>query len=64
MDKYNKSVLDNYNIVSVYMPADMTYHFKPLDLTVNGQAKPFLKEKFGKNLMVELKSIKSKLNFN
>ena len=38
MDKY-KSVSDKYNIVSVYTPANMTNHFQPLDLAVNGVAK-------------------------
>lgn len=45
-DKY-KSVLDKYNIVPVYVPANIINHFKPLGLTVNGVVKTFLKEKFG-----------------
>lgn len=42
-EKY-ESVLDNFNIVSVYVPANMTSYFQSLDLTVNGVAKTFLKE--------------------
>ena len=34
-----KSVSDEYNIVSVYVPANMNNHFLPLHLTVNGVAK-------------------------
>ena len=30
----------------VHVPSNMTHHFQPLDLNVNGQAKEFLKNKF------------------
>ena len=44
-DKY-KSVLALYDIVPVYVPANLTRYFQPLDLTLNGIAKTFLKDKF------------------
>ena len=31
------------NIECVYVPANMTHFFQPLDLTVNGSAKQFMK---------------------
>jgi len=34
------------NIVVVFIPANMTHFFQPLDLTVNGGARRFMKEKF------------------
>ena len=34
------------NIVVVSVPANMTHFFQPLDLTVNGEAKRFMKDKF------------------
>ena len=45
MDKY-QSVLDNFSIVSVYVPANMTNHFQPLDLKVNDVEKTFIKQIF------------------
>ena len=42
-------VLDLYkesNIVVVLVPANMTNHLQPLDLTVNGYVKRFMREKF------------------
>ena len=36
----------SYDSVIFYVPANMTNHFQPPDLTVNGPAKEFLKEKF------------------
>ena len=36
-----------YDIIAVYVPANMTRYFQPLDLTINGVAKTFLKDKFG-----------------
>ena len=36
-----------HNIITVYVPANMTKYFQPLDLTVNGVSKTFLKQKFG-----------------
>ena len=35
-----------YDIIAVYVPANMTKYFQPLDLTINGVAKTFLKDKF------------------
>ena len=35
------------NIITVYVPANMMKYFQPLDLTVNGVSKTFLKQKFG-----------------
>ena len=34
------------NIVVVSVPANMTHFFQPLDLTVNGEAKRFMQDKF------------------
>ena len=45
MGKY-QSVLDNFSIVSVYVPANMTNHFQPLDLKVNDVEKTFIKQIF------------------
>lgn len=39
-------VLDKNNICVVNVPANMTHLYQPLDLTVNGYAKKFLKNKF------------------
>ena len=40
------SKLASLNIEVVCFPANTTHFFQPLDLTVNGQAKKFCKEKF------------------
>ena len=45
-EKY-RSVLELYDIIAVYVPANMKRYFQPLDLTVNGVAKTFLKERCG-----------------
>ena len=34
------------NILIINVPANMTKHYQPLDLTVNGYAKRFFKSKF------------------
>ena len=34
------------NIAVVSVPTNMTHLFQPLDLTINGKAKRFMKEKF------------------
>ena len=39
-------VITKNNIVVVNVPANMTKFYQPLDLTVNGHAKRFLKSKF------------------
>ena len=39
-------VLDSLNIKVVKVPANMTHFFQPLDLTVNGSAKNFMRKKF------------------
>ena len=38
--------LASMNITIVSVPADMTHFFQPLDLSVNGVAKRFMKDKF------------------
>ena len=35
--------IEDNNFISVFVPANLTHHFQPLDLTVNGPAKKFLK---------------------
>ena len=40
------SKLASLNIVVVSVPANTTHFFQPLDLTVNGEAKRFMKDKF------------------
>ena len=40
------SKLASLNIVVVSVPINMTHFFQPLDLTVNGEAKGFMKDKF------------------
>ena len=45
-DRY-RALLEMHDIVAVYVPANMTKYFQPLDLTINGVAKTFLKDKFG-----------------
>ena len=37
-----------HDLIVVYVPANMTKYFQPLDLTVNGISKTFLKDKFAK----------------
>ena len=41
-----KDVILANNCVYVFVPKNLTNHFQPLDLNVNGQAKPFLEGKF------------------
>ena len=41
-----QKVLSSLNIEVVSVPANMTHFFQPLDLTVNGPAKKFCKDKF------------------
>ena len=41
-----KHVILANNCVYVFVPKNLTNHFQPLDLNVNGQAKQFLKRKF------------------
>ena len=45
MERVQHLIADN-NCVCVFIPANMTNYFQPLDLTVNGPAKQFLKGKF------------------
>ena len=40
------SKLASLNIEVVSVPANMTHFFQPLDLTVNGEAKRFMKDQF------------------
>ena len=44
-DRITKFIEEN-DCVIVHVPSNMTEHFKPLDLNVNGHAKEFLKTKF------------------
>ena len=53
-EKY-ESVLDNFNIVSVYVPANMTNHFQALDLKVNDVEKTFIKQIFRNWYDIEIK---------
>ena len=39
-------ILDSLDIKVVKVPANMTHFFQPLDLTVNGSAKNFMRKKF------------------
>ena len=39
-------ILDSLNIKVVKVPANMAHFFHPLDLTVNGSAKTFMRKKF------------------
>ena len=39
-------ILDSLNIKVVKVPANMTHFFQPLDLTVNGSAKNFMRKEF------------------
>ena len=39
-------ILDSLNIKVVKVPANMTHFFQPLDLTVNGSAKHFMRKRF------------------
>lgn len=41
-----EELLDANNCVYVLVPANMTHHFQPLDITINGMAKKFLNAKF------------------
>ena len=41
-----KALVEENHYVVVYVPKDMADQFQALDLTVNGPAKAFLKEKF------------------
>lgn len=43
------------NIAIVLVPAHMTYFFQPLDFTVNGEAKRFVKDKFTTWYLEEVK---------
>ena len=68
--KTDKLSFRKYNIVSVYVPANMTNHFQRLDLTVNGVAKTFLKVKFRNwyanevtKQLAELKSNQLKISY-
>ena len=41
-----KQMLTSLHIELVIVPANMTHFFQPLDLTVNGAAKHFMKKQF------------------
>ena len=40
------SLLHDNNVLLVRVPSDMTHLFQPLDLTVNGHCKAYMKSKF------------------
>ena len=40
-------MIEENDCVKVFVPANLTHEFQPLDLTVNGVAKEFLNKKFG-----------------
>lgn len=46
MTEVVKQKLSSYNIELVAVPANMTHFFQPLDLTVNGSTKKYMKKKF------------------
>ena len=39
-------LIDENHCVTVFVPANLTHVFQPLDLAINGAAKLFLKSKF------------------
>ena len=41
-----KQKLSSHNIELIAMPANMTHFFQPLDLTVNGSAKNYMRKQF------------------
>ena len=58
------SKLSSLNIEVISVPANMTHFFQPLDLTVNGQAKKFCKNKFATWYSAEVqKQVDSGINF-
>ena len=46
LDDHVAQILDSLNIKVVKVPANMTHFFQPLDLTVNGSTKNFMRKKF------------------
>ena len=58
------SKLSSLNIEVISVPANMTHFFQPLDLTANGQAKKFCKNKFATWYSAEVqKQVDSGINF-
>ena len=53
-------LIEDNNCIGVFVPANLTHYFQPLDLTVNGPAKKFLKSKFeewyARNIEAQLNS--------
>ena len=49
-----RSLLEMYDIIAVYVPANTTKYFQPLELTINGVSKTFLKDKFGNWLQLSV----------
>ena len=43
------NLLDENGCVSIFVPPNLTHMFQPLDLSINGVAKSFLKSKFQSN---------------
>ena len=41
-----QTLMESNHCVFIFVPANLTNHFQPLDLTVNGPAKSFLNQKF------------------
>ena len=50
-----QEVITESDYVCVFVPANMTNYFQPLDLTVNGLAKQLLKGKFEESYAKEVK---------
>ena len=46
MSEEVKQKLSSHNIELVAVPANMTHFFQPLDLTVNGSAKKYMRKQF------------------
>ena len=52
-----KALVEENQYGVVYVPKNMTYEFQPIDLTVNGPAKAFLKEIFAGQITEKMKAL-------
>ena len=50
------SKVSSMNVEAASVPANMAHFFKPLDLTVNREAKRFMKEEFAKRYAEEVQT--------